>query len=280
MILPEIGGRIHVAQDKTNGYDFIYRQNVIKPALVGLAGPWISSSVEFNWPQHHRPATFLPADVEIEEHDDGAKTVWLGDHDPMRRMKGMHGICLHPDKAYVEIKVRAYNRTEFSQPFLWWANIGVEVDETYQSFFPPDARHVADHAKRATSEYPLCRGRYYGIDYGRRAHSGVAESRNAETFCAAPLQRQSARRLFAERSYMVCEHPHALFLHVPRHEGGFFWRLRSREKSRYPARRGPSHRTGQKTMDVGQSRIRLRVESESCRRRAPLHRIDGGCLHR
>ena len=58
MILPEIGGRIHVGQDKTNGYDFFYRQNVIKPALVGLAGPWISGGVEFNWPQHHRPATF------------------------------------------------------------------------------------------------------------------------------------------------------------------------------------------------------------------------------
>jgi len=39
MILPEIGGRIHVGQDKTNGYDFFYRQNVIKPALVGLLGP-------------------------------------------------------------------------------------------------------------------------------------------------------------------------------------------------------------------------------------------------
>src|SRR3954464_2482231 len=34
MILPELGGRIHVARDKTNNYDFIYRQDVIKPALV------------------------------------------------------------------------------------------------------------------------------------------------------------------------------------------------------------------------------------------------------
>ena len=42
MVLPEIGGRIHRAIDKTNGYDFIYYQSVIKPALVGLAGPWIS----------------------------------------------------------------------------------------------------------------------------------------------------------------------------------------------------------------------------------------------
>ena len=42
MILPEIGGRIHALLDKTNGYDLIYRQEVIKPALVGLAGSWIS----------------------------------------------------------------------------------------------------------------------------------------------------------------------------------------------------------------------------------------------
>ena len=42
LVLPEIGGRIHAIQDKTNGYDLIYHQPVIKPALVGLAGPWIS----------------------------------------------------------------------------------------------------------------------------------------------------------------------------------------------------------------------------------------------
>ena len=67
LVLPEIGGRIHAIQDKTNGYDLIYNQHVIKPALVGLAGPWISGGIEFNWPQHHRPATFLPVDFTIEE---------------------------------------------------------------------------------------------------------------------------------------------------------------------------------------------------------------------
>ena len=51
VMLPEIGGRIFLGQDKTNrDYDFFYRQDVIKPALVGLAGPWISGGVEFNWP--------------------------------------------------------------------------------------------------------------------------------------------------------------------------------------------------------------------------------------
>lgn len=54
-IMPELGGRIYRALDKTNNYDFVYYNRVIKPALVGLAGPWISGGIEFNWPQHHRP---------------------------------------------------------------------------------------------------------------------------------------------------------------------------------------------------------------------------------
>jgi tetratricopeptide (TPR) repeat protein len=173
MLLPEIGGRVHAIEDKSTGYDIIYRQHVIKPALVGLAGPWISGGIEFNWPQHHRPATFLPVDYEIEEHSDGSVTVWCSDHDPMTRMKGMHGVCLHPGKAYVEVKARAYNRTPFVQSFLWWANIATRVHEGYQSFFPSDVHHVADHARRATSEYPLCKGTYYGVHYGERGTTGV-----------------------------------------------------------------------------------------------------------
>ena len=65
MILPELGGRIQRAYDKTNGYDFVYYNHVIKPALVGLLGPWISGGIEFNWPQHHRPTTFMPVDHMI-----------------------------------------------------------------------------------------------------------------------------------------------------------------------------------------------------------------------
>jgi tetratricopeptide (TPR) repeat protein len=168
MILPELGGRIHVGYDKVADYDFFYRNNVIKPALVGLAGPWVSGGVEFNWPQHHRPATFLPVDVEIEHEDDGSVTVWCSDHDPMKRMKGMHGIRLRPDSTVIEARVRLVNRTETTQTFLWWANVAAAVNDDYQSFFPPDVRFVADHAKRAIATFPSVDGDYYGIDYPAR----------------------------------------------------------------------------------------------------------------
>jgi tetratricopeptide (TPR) repeat protein len=138
---------------------------VIKPALVGLLGPWISGGVEFNWPQHHRPSTFMPAHAAIEEHPGGSRTVWLSEHDPMLRMKGMVGISLSPGKAIVEAKVRLYNRTPLPQTFLWWANVAVRVHDQYQAFFPPDVTFVADHAKRAISSFPIARNSYYGVDY-------------------------------------------------------------------------------------------------------------------
>jgi tetratricopeptide (TPR) repeat protein len=182
MILPEIGGRLHVGFDKTSGYDFFYRQNVIKPALVGLAGPWISGGVEFNWPQHHRPATFMPVETEIEHHNDGSVTIWCSDHDPMLHMKGMHGVCLHPDRAVLELKVRLFNRTQLTQTFLWWANVATRVHEQYQSFFPPDVRFVADHAKRAVSTFPQSDGTYYGVDYAERARTGVPADETPRMF--------------------------------------------------------------------------------------------------
>ena len=75
MILPELGGRVQMAYDKVKQRHFVYYNHVVKPALVGLTGPWISGGIEFNWPQHHRPSTFLPVDSRIEENADGSVTV-------------------------------------------------------------------------------------------------------------------------------------------------------------------------------------------------------------
>lgn len=175
VVLPELGGRIHIGVDKTTGYDFFYRNNVIKPALVGLAGPWISGGVEFNWPQHHRPGTYLPVETSIESADDGSVTVWCHDHDPFTRMSAQHGIRLRPGSAVVELVVRLHNRTSERQSFLWWANVAARVHDDYQSFFPEDVRYVADHARRALTAFPRADRPYYGVDYPALAaeHEGA-----------------------------------------------------------------------------------------------------------
>jgi tetratricopeptide (TPR) repeat protein len=165
MILPEIGGRVQMALDKTNDYHFVYYNRVIKPALVGLTGPWISGGIEFNWPQHHRPSTFEPLDWRLEERADGGATVWCAEIERMFRTKGMHGFTLYPERAYLEVSVQLYNRTAEPQTFLWWANPAVHVNDDYQSVFPPDVHAVMDHGKRDLSDFPIATGTYYKVNY-------------------------------------------------------------------------------------------------------------------
>lgn len=165
MILPELGGRVQMAYDKIRQRHFIYYNHVIKPALVGLAGPWISGGIEFNWPQHHRPSTYMPVDTAIEHNSDGSVTVWVSEMERMFHQKGMAGFTLRPGHAYLEIKGAVYNRTDVPQTFLWWANPAVAVNDHYQSVFPPDINAVFDHGKRAVSSFPIATGTYYKMDY-------------------------------------------------------------------------------------------------------------------
>ncbi len=165
MILPELGGRIQMAYDKIRQRHFVYYNHVIKPALVGLTGPWISGGIEFNWPQHHRPSTYLPVDATIREHADGSVTVWVSEMERMTHQKGMAGFTLRPGCAYLEIHGVLYNRTDVPQTFLWWANPAVAVNDAYQSVFPPDINAVFDHGKRAVSSFPIATGTYYKMDY-------------------------------------------------------------------------------------------------------------------
>jgi tetratricopeptide (TPR) repeat protein len=167
MVLPAFGGRIQSAYDKTNNYPFIYHNRVIKPALVGLAGPWLSGGIEFNWPQHHRPGTFCPVDWTTTGAPDGSRTLWLSEIEPMWHLKGSLGLTLHPDAAFLEVRIRLFNPTPLPQSFHLWTNPAVHVNDDYQSVFPPDVHAVYDHGKRDVSAFPVARGTYYRVDYSR-----------------------------------------------------------------------------------------------------------------
>lgn len=90
--LPEIGGKIHSILDKKNNYDIVYNNKVIKPAMVGLAGPWVSGGIEFNWPEHHRPTTFMNTDSAHVGNE-----VIMGEIDDLFSMHGSVGVSIKKD---------------------------------------------------------------------------------------------------------------------------------------------------------------------------------------
>lgn len=168
-LLPAMGGKILRGYDKCGDYDFIYYNEVVKPALVGLAGPWISGGIEFNYPQHHRPTTYCPAEAIAEERPNGEKIVWMGEIEPFNRMKGMLGVSIEPGRSYIKAKIKIYNRTNQPQLFMWWANLAVPVNETYKTIFPPDVEWVNDHDRRCVMSWPTAKGVFHTarpFDYG------------------------------------------------------------------------------------------------------------------
>lgn len=163
-ILPELGGRIFTGLDKTNGYDFFYRQHVIKPALIGMAGAWISGGVEWNIPHHHRVTTFMPVDYRLVENPDGSKTVWLGETEWRHRMKWLVGVTLHPDRSYLEITTKLFNRTPVAHSMLCFANVAVHANADYQVIFPPGTEYGTQHAKREFVHWPIGQEVYNRVD--------------------------------------------------------------------------------------------------------------------
>jgi len=191
-IMPELGGRIFSALDKTNNYDFIYRQHVVKPALIGLIGAWISGGLEWNIPHHHRASTFIPVQWTREDHADGSKTVWIGELEMRHRMRWAVGYTLYPGSSILECSLRIINRTPLANSMLCFANIAVHTNEDYQVIFPPNTQWSTGHSKRSFSPWPVVNDRdmsYYknnsrsaswfavnyeddfvaGYDYGKKA---------------------------------------------------------------------------------------------------------------
>lgn len=187
-ILPALGGKIWYARDKKKGYNFFYRNNVVKPALIGVLGSWTSGGLEFNWPFHHRASTFMPVDYTVERQED-CITVWLSEHDPIDRMKGMVGIRLRAGECVFETCVKLDNTTSMRQSFLWWENAAVPVNEQYNIFFPEDVNYVRFHYKRSVSTYPIADNRfgaYNGIIYdGETYISQHKNTRQATSYFSA-----------------------------------------------------------------------------------------------
>jgi len=161
-ILPEIGGRLWYAIDKTNGYDIVYRNHVIKPANVGMLGAWVSGGAEWNVFHHHRATSHTPVDYKTVDNEDGSKTIWIGETELRHRMSWSIGITLHPGKSYIEINGRLINSTENNNSMLYWSNVATHVDKNYQIIFPQSTEFGTFHSKESFCRWPVTHEAYRG----------------------------------------------------------------------------------------------------------------------
>ena len=164
-ITPEIGGKLWYATDKTNGYNFVYKNTVVRPSNIGMTGAWVSGGIEWCVLHHHRASTFLPVDYEMSENKDGSKTVWIGETEPRHDMRWTIGITVFPGRSYFQAEVKIHNQTPLTHTFLYWANVAAHTNENYQVVFPPSVQYATYHAKNAFIHWPVAEEPYRGQEF-------------------------------------------------------------------------------------------------------------------
>jgi tetratricopeptide (TPR) repeat protein len=164
-ILPQFGGRLFSAIDKTNGRELFHRNSVIKPDLIGTLGAWISGGIEWCFPHHHRTTTLIPSDYYMVENEDGSATIWIGETERDQRLRGIIGITLRPGCSYIEAEYRLNNTSEVTRNFLFWANVAITSDENWRTFWPPSQEIGVFHSNTSFTHWPISHEVYRGIDY-------------------------------------------------------------------------------------------------------------------
>ena len=164
-VTPEIGGKLYYATDKTNNYNFIYKNDVVKPGNLGMTGAWVSGGIEWCVLHHHRASTILPVDYSLAENENGSKTIYIGETEPRHRMRWTIGITVTPGKSYFEAEVKITNPTQFTNTFLFWANVATHTNKDYQVFFPPSVQFATYHAKNSFTRWPFSTEIYAGQDF-------------------------------------------------------------------------------------------------------------------
>ena len=154
-LLPEHGGHLLNLTDKETGFETFYRQHVVKPALIGMLGAWISGGVEWNFPHHHRATTAMPIDWKLAANADGSKTVWIGETELRRRLKWTIGLSLMPDRAVLKAENVFMNRQPWIESMIYWANVSVHCGDDYQILFPPSCHLGFDHHKNYWTAFPI-----------------------------------------------------------------------------------------------------------------------------
>jgi tetratricopeptide (TPR) repeat protein len=135
-ILPEIGGKIWSAVEKSTGRSFIYDNHVVKFRDVALRGPWTSGGIEPNYGIiGHTPNCATPVDYTTRTTREGAEVV-IGVLDLLTRTPWCLVITLPHDKAYFTTRSIWHNATPIEQPYYSWMNTGIKAAGNLELVYP------------------------------------------------------------------------------------------------------------------------------------------------
>jgi tetratricopeptide (TPR) repeat protein len=157
-VLPEVGGKVWGAADKSSGRDFLYTNHVVKFREIALRGPWTSGGIEFNFGiVGHAPSTASPVDYVVRRGADGSASCVVGTMDLPSRTRWSVTITLPADKALFESNGFWHNPTPFSQSYYYWSCAAIKTADDLQYVFP-GRYHIGHDYSVPLEPWPVSRG--------------------------------------------------------------------------------------------------------------------------
>ncbi|WP_018612177.1 DUF5107 domain-containing protein [Segetibacter koreensis] len=137
LIMPEVGGKIWSAIEKSTGKSFIYYNHTVKFRDVGMRGPWTSGGIEPNYGIiGHTPNCATPVDYTTIKKADGSVSCVIGVLDLLTRTSWRIDINLPKDKAYLTTTSFWYNSSALEQPYYTWMNTGLKASGNLEFIYP------------------------------------------------------------------------------------------------------------------------------------------------
>ena len=144
MVLPEVGGKVYGAIEKSTGNEFLYYNKVLKFRQIAMRGPWTSGGIEFNFGiVGHTPAVATPVDYLIRQNPDGSASCFIGTMDLTSRTRWTVEVIIPKDKAFFKTRTFWYNPTPFRQSYYSWSNNAVKASNDLHYQYP--GRFVVPH---------------------------------------------------------------------------------------------------------------------------------------
>lgn len=139
-ILPEIGGKVWGAIEKSTGEEFLYKNEVIKFRNIAMRGPWTSGGIEFNFGIiGHHPSTATPVDYLTRTNSDGSVSCFIGNTDLPSNTTWNVEIRLEKDKAYFETNASWYNASQLNESYYNWMTAAAVATNDLEFFIPGNA---------------------------------------------------------------------------------------------------------------------------------------------
>ena len=136
-LLPQVGGKVWGAIDKTTNKEFVYQNSVLKFRDIAMRGPWTSGGIEFNFGIiGHVPTTSNPVDYAIRQKEDGSASCYISSYEWITHTWWTVEVNVPADKAYFTTHTIWHNSSDLDQPYYQWMNAGYQASGNAEFTYP------------------------------------------------------------------------------------------------------------------------------------------------